>query len=307
MEKNRNLIIGIICVMISETLFGMSFIFVKGATENVDAFTLLGWRFTVAIIIMGILILTGVIKVNFKGKDIKKLLAGNLIYPGLYFFGEAFGVAKTTASESGCIIASIPIFTLILSTIVLKKKPRPNQTFGIIFTVLGVVICTVVKGFDVNFSPTGYAFLFMSVLSYSYYAIYVERTPEFTGFERTFVGILVGFILFNAIAIIEHLYWGDFGDFISLPFKDMDFLTSMLFLSIGCSIIAFMTGNIALEKLGAIKSGSFIGWSTLVSIATGVLVRNESFVLMQGVGTVLIIGGVYIANREFKDRGKRNA
>ena len=43
-----------------------------------------------------------------------------------------------------------------------------------------------------------------------------------------------------------------------------------------------------------IKTDEFV--STVVSIVAGVLVLHESFTLMQIIGTVIILAGVYLAN-----------
>ena len=49
-------------------------------------------------------------------------------------------------------------------------------------------------------------------------------------------------------------------------------------------------------KLGPGRTGSFSGVTTLVSVISGVFLLGEDFSLLQGVGTLLVLLGVYGAN-----------
>mgnify|MGYP007069202773 CR=1 FL=1 len=45
-EIQKRTLIGCACAVSCETLFGLSYLFTKKITSDVDAVTLLGWRFT---------------------------------------------------------------------------------------------------------------------------------------------------------------------------------------------------------------------------------------------------------------------
>lgn len=100
----------------------MSYIFTKQATQHSSTLSLLGWRFLVAFVVMSILAVTGVLKIRLKGKNLKPLLLVALFSPVIYFIGEIFGIKSTTASESGVFLACIPVASLIVSTLILKKN-----------------------------------------------------------------------------------------------------------------------------------------------------------------------------------------
>lgn len=60
---------GCVCAVSCEILFGLSYLFTKKIiTSDVDAVTLLGWRFLLAFIMMNILLITGYININIKRK-----------------------------------------------------------------------------------------------------------------------------------------------------------------------------------------------------------------------------------------------
>ena len=66
--------------------------------------------------------------------------------------------------------------------------------------------------------------------------------------------------------------------------------------ALGCSVLAFFLSNTAITKIGVNRTASFIGVSTVVSIAAGALVLGERFTAGQLAGAVDILAGVYIAN-----------
>ncbi len=132
MQRSKNLTIGCLCALGCELLFGFSYLFTKNATASASAFALMGWRFLIAIIVMGICAATRLMKIELKGKSLKPLLIVALLSPVIYFIGETFGISMTTASESGAFLACIPVASVVASTLILRKKPTKQQTIGIL-------------------------------------------------------------------------------------------------------------------------------------------------------------------------------
>ena len=137
--KNKTLI-GCLCALGCEVLFGLSYVFTKQATESAGAFELLGWRFLTAFLVMTVLVITGIVKINLKGKKIKSLLLVALFSPVIYFIGETVGIANTSASESGVFLACIPVVSIVASSLILKKKPTKWQSVCIAVTLIGVLV-----------------------------------------------------------------------------------------------------------------------------------------------------------------------
>ena len=113
-QKSRR-IKGILMQIIAEAMFGFSFMFTKEATTSASPLEILSWRFVLAALVFFILIKLGVFKVSFRGKALKSALLLGFLHPILYFLCENQGIAMTSASESGTIIATIPIFTLLVT------------------------------------------------------------------------------------------------------------------------------------------------------------------------------------------------
>lgn len=296
MDQSRR-IKGIILQIIAEVMFGLSFMFTKEATNSTTPLQLLSWRFMLAAALFLILIRIGFFKVSFRGKNLKAALLLGLLHPIIYFLCENKGIELTTASESGTIIATVPIFTLLVSVFFLHIRPNRNQTAGIFITLAGVLILVLSQGSRPTFNLTGYILLFGCVIAYSLFAALSYKTEEFTSVEKACIMILSGAVFFTVTAIISELISGDLHTFASLPFANRPFLYAILYLGIGSSIIAFTCNNYGIEVLGTTSSASFAAISTLISVLSGVVFLHEPFTLLQGAATLLIITGVFIANK----------
>ena len=292
----KALLSGCLCACACEILHGMSYAFTKQSTGEAGVFFVLGWRFLLAAAVMTVCVALGLVKVNYRGKPLRPLLSVIFLCPCIYFLGETLGISRTTSTECGIFVASIPVISLIASTLLLKKRPTWLQVAGITITLIGMLTCVAAAGMTSSFSPSGYLFLSLAVISYSLYFVYVDKASVYTGAELTYAMQIAGAALFTVLALIEAACKGNVGELALLPFRDKPFLISVLYLGIGCSVFAFWLSNLAVAKLGVNRAASFIGVATLVSVITGTLMLRESFTLPQIVGAALIILGVYMAN-----------
>ena len=300
--------IGVLCAIGSAVFYGFSFLFSKQWAEQVSGFTLLAWRFFFAFAAMTVLALLRLLPIHlcglFKGgkneksggKNLWLLLLLAIFHPILYFLGEFFGIARTTASESGTIISIIPITTLLLSTWLLKERPSKLQSAGIGLSVVGVIGICLLQGFSANFQVMGYALLLGAVLAYSLFSVISRKLTNITSAEKTYAMSAVGTLVFAGCAAAEHLRAGTFAAFVALPFTDLNFLLSELYLGVGCSVAGFIMSNFAISSIGPGRAASFVGLTTIISVLAGVLLLGEPFSLLQGVATLLVLAGVYLAN-----------
>ena len=138
-KSNNSILIGCLCAIGCETIFGLSYVFTQQATNVATTFQFLGWRFLIAAIFMSVCILLGLIKVSFKGKNMHPLFLVAVCNPAIYYIGETIGISHTTAAESGVILASIPVASLVASTLILREKPFKTQIIGIVIDRKSVV------------------------------------------------------------------------------------------------------------------------------------------------------------------------
>ena len=299
-STKNHILIGCLCALGCEPIFGLSYVFTKQATNVASAFAFLGWRFLIAAVFMSLCVAVGLIRVNFQGRKLRPLFIVALCNPAIYYIGETVGIGNTTASESGVILACIPVASLAASTLILREKPKKTQVIGIVITLIGVVITVFAAGVQSSLSVVGYLFLFIGVISYALYAVFVDKAGGFTGAEITYVMMIAGAILFGTIAVIEGFCTGTMSELVTLPLRETGFLVAILYSGICSSILGFILSNTAIALIGVNRAASFIGISTVVAIIAGILLLGESFSLFQLAGAAVIIAGVYIANTKLQ-------
>ena len=107
---------------------------------------------------------------------------------------------------------------------------------------------------------------------------------------------VVGSVVFTAGAVIEHASAGTLAEYVTLPFHDTQFLIAVLYLALGCQVAAFIMHTYGIAQIGANRSSSFAGITTLTSVLSGVLILGDAFSLLQGIATALILIGTTMAN-----------
>ncbi|MGI6172949.1 MAG: DMT family transporter [Christensenellales bacterium] len=294
--ESRTFLVGALCAIGCEILYGLSFLFTKRVTESVRVFPLLGWRFFIAFFALHLCVALRIVRIDLKGKSLKPLFLVALFCPCLYFIGETMGISLTTASESGVFLASIPIASLTASAWFLGKKPTIRQVVGICVTLAGVLATVFATSASASLSGAGYAFLTAAVITYALYSVFVEKAAGFSSAEITYIMLLAGAVFFGAAAVLEGLARGDLADTALLPFRDGGFLAAVLYHGIGCSVLAFFLSNESISRIGVNGTAAFIGVSTVVSILSGVVFLRESFTAKQWAATAVILAGVYIAS-----------
>lgn len=293
---NSRTAIGIAAAVVTEVLYGLSFVFTKGAVDLVTPAALLAWRFVVALAVLGVLIAARVVRLTLTRRSVRPLLLLALFQPLLYYAAETLGVQRTTASESGIIVAIIPVGVLLASWLILGRRPSRAQVLGILVTFGGVVATVVAGGVRAGFDPLGYLLLLGAVASYSLYAVFAERDTATSGLDKTFAMVAVGALAFGAVAAGEAAAGGRLAELVTLPVSHPELLTSIGYLAVGSSVGAFFCQAVAIANLGSNRYSTFIGLSTLAALIAAGVVLGERLAPLQLVGGAVIMLGVYLAN-----------
>lgn len=276
------------------SIFGFSFLFSKIAMNVAEPFVLLAVRFTVAVAFMSLLRIFKLVQCDLHGKDIRPLILLGLIEPVAYFLCESYGIKLTSSSFAGIIIALIPIAGIALGRIILNEHPGLYRVCYSLLSVLGVMVLTL--GNDVGgFQWLGFILLLGAVFTGAMFSIQSRRVADrFTAFERTYVMFCVGMVFFDVLALIR--VGGDMQLWIT-PLTDLSFWISIIYLACISSVGAFMLLNKALDVLDVTHALAFSNLSTVISVLAGIVLLHEHFTLIQAVGIVMVIFGVYKVNK----------
>ena len=278
--------------LISNLIFGLSFMASRIALEHTSSAIMLSLRFAASVLIMLLLALTGIIKMDFRGKNVKNLLLLGLFQPIIYFIGEANGIRLTNSSFAGIMISLIPVVTAIGSGIFLHEKPPKSAYLWILCSIAGVAVISLSQAGDGVVQPAGILLLVLAVVAGAGFTLCSRSmADEFTAFERTFVMMVMGFVFFSIAAAVQE--GGAFVPLMKEAVSDKYVMLPILYLSLLSSVVAFGMLNYSVTYLDAAKVTVFSNIIPVVSLMAGVLVLGEPFSAVYLLGVVLILLGVY--------------
>lgn len=293
-HSSRSVRLHMLMAFTGNAIFGFSFLFSRLALNVAEPSVLLAVRFLVAFLLMTVLQLTGVVRCDLKGKDIRPLLLLGLYQPVVYFICESYGIKLTSSSFAGILIALIPIAGVLFGSIFLKERPTLPQIGFSILSVAGVIVMTVGDGIG-GFQWKGLLFLLGAVVSGACFSVQSRKVADrFTAFERTYVMFGLGTVTFIVMAVIQG---GARADLWLAPLTSGSFWASILYLSCVSSVGAFLLLNKALDVLDITRSLVFANVTTVISVLAGVILLHEHFSAVQAVGIIMVIIGVYGVNR----------
>lgn len=286
-----------LCAVLNAGIIGFSFLFTKIALEHADPLDTMTYRFAVSVIVIAFPVMFGWIRLNYRGKALYKIVLLAIMYPLLFFTLQTFGLRYATSVEGGIINATTPVLTALLAYLILKESTTVFQKIGILMSMIGVVFILIMKGSSfVGFNMTGIILLFLSCLAFAGYSVLAKALLKtFTPMEISCLLLVIGCISFSAFSIIRHVSNGTMHVFLA-PLSHSSFLLSILYLGFLSTLITALTANYALSKLDASKLCVFSNLSTIVSIAAGAFILNESIEISHIVGSAFVIIGVIGTN-----------
>ena len=275
--------------------WGLSYLGITVTLESLEPMQLLAIRWTVSALIFVILAACRVIRIQYKGKDIKLVLLVGILQPCTYAIFETVGVKLTTTSESSIFIATIPLMVLIIGSLILHRKNSKRTIFAIIMAFAGVVVCVV---FSPNFSlggkGPGYLTLLGAVLIGAFYTYSSSKAAEqFDAIEVTFsISVMAG-IFFNCVSFAMGYGFSGY----KACFSDMKLLAGVLFLGTCCSCLCYLIFNFILGKLPTAVGTNLVSNSTTaVGVISGCAFAGDPFGWYTVVGVALTIAGVCICS-----------
>lgn len=286
---------GMLAAAAAYTIFGLSYLFSKMALNVAEPMILLCVRFSVTFLVLNILALTGVMKLQVKGKNLLGPILVGILQPVLYFVFENYGLKYTTTSFTGVISAISPVFTAILGAIILREKPNWRQWVCIGISIVGVLMISLGSNNGVN-TPLGCICLLIAYFSGSFYSILIRKlSRKFTPFALTYIMFTVGFVFFTALAFIQ--YREQTISMLTSALSHKDFVLSCLYLGAAASVGAYMLANYSLAKLPVTRSTIFGSFSTVVSVLSGIIIMGDPFTPVSIVAFLLIMVGVWGVNQ----------
>lgn len=283
-------------------IIGLSFMFVKVALTVANPIDTLAHRFSIAFISIVVFMSFTKNRVKICKQDIMRILPLAILYPLAFFTFQVLGLVKISSSEAGIIQATIPVFTLILASVLLKEKSSHLQLLFIGLSVAGVIFMLYMSNGGASAGNIiGSGLILLSALAVSFYNVFARKlTRQYSLITLTYMMTFCGFVIFNGVAIGNHVVNQTLPQFFK-PFIHGDFVIAIFYLGILSSLVTSYLSNYALSILEVSKMSVFSNLATFITILAGVIFLKEAFHLYHLIGGVSIVVGVigtnYFGNR----------
>lgn len=272
-------------------IWGSSFILIKKGLIGLSPIQLGSLR----IIISGfILFIVGFNSLkNLSKSSIKWIALSGFL--GTFFPAFLFAYAETEIDSAIASIlnAIVPINTIVFGFLIFKINSNKKQVFGILIGFIGVTLL-ILNGANIN-PNQNYWYTLLVIIATVMYAFniniikkYLQNIPPLT--------IAVGNFIVLIIPAFLVLIYSDF--FSAQVLQGPNFSISIFYVFL-LSLFGTALAKVLFNNLVQISTPIFASSVTyimpIVALFWGLL-DNEAFSFWQGIATLIILGGVYLAN-----------
>lgn len=297
MEPRRTA--GHLAALITILIWGTTFLSTKVLLAVLQPVEILFFRF-----LLGLLALLLACPRRLKGTTRRQELTfagAGLCGVCLYYLLENVALTYTLASNVGVILSVAPFFTALLSH---RSADRagllgPGFVAGFGVAMAGIVLLSVSDS-AVRINPAGdllallaafvwacYSLLSRKIGSYGYPVLLTTRRVFCYGLLFLLPALPLSGFRWDLERLAEPVYG-----------------LNLLFLGLGASALCFVTWNVAVERLGAVRTSLYIYLVPVITVAASALILGEPVTGRTVAGTALTLAGLLLSEHRAGRKGE---
>ena len=294
---------------VTVVVWGSTFVFTKllllSGLSSAHIFTL---RFAVAYVLLLAFSLTRKSHrwLSLSWRDELLMLALGVTGGSLYFIAENEALRYTTTTNVSLIVCSCPLVAAILISLFYRSQRLGSlQMAGSLLAALGVAVVVLNGRFVLHLSPAGDALALVANVCWAVYSLLMipaqQPRPSAYGstrqqhYDAVFITRKVFF--YGLLTMIPYYIIAD--DPLSLrPLLDVHVLANLLFLGCIASMACFLAWTWVMDKLGTLTVTNYVYVNPVSTIFFAWWVLSEPITPFFLIGTVLILAGMYLADRK---------
>ena len=292
-EQKQSNTLSILSVLGALILWGSSFVAIKFAYTTYPPLTLAAVRFVVATLILGALTLLPQNRVKLEKKDIFTVVICGLTGIMLYAVLQNIAMQWTSASSATLIIASYPIITLLMESLIYKHKLSALKVVAILIAIAGVVILSYEKPESrVQGELLGILLLVAAGVFWAVYNFMMKRVVnQYPPITLLFYITLFGTIFLLPLALLERGQWQQ---------PTLVSFGNMMFLGVFCSVVAYLLYNRGLKTMAPSTITSMLNLMPIIGVFFSRALLGEQVTLRKIIGGAIVIFGVMLSVRKSK-------
>jgi drug/metabolite transporter (DMT)-like permease len=211
-----------------------------------------------------------------------------------YFIFENTALQITQATDVSLLVSTSPIQTAFALRLFYRSARLGKQLIlGSVVAMLGVALVIFNGSFVLDLHPLGYLLSFLAATAWAFYGVAMRQLSArysslFLSRKVFFYGILTALPFVYADGTVFH--------FASLGTPVV--IGNLLFLGVVASLLCYLMWNSAIGKLGVVRVTNFVYFIPIVTLLFSAWILHERITGMALFGAILIIFGVYWAERK---------
>jgi len=287
---NSNKLLGSILLSVAACIWGGTFVAVKVVVGQIHPLQLVWLRYVVAIVfLIGFSLVTHE-KWHFEMKDLKWFALIGLTGYTISLVAQETGTWFSSAQTGAVVTSSTPTFMVIFAWLILKEKLNRIKIISVIMATLGVIMIVGVH-LTGKHVMTGVLFLILAALTWSLMSVLIRKVPNYSALQITIISTVIAMICLTPFVLT------DMTALTKVNYTDPKVMICLFYVGALSTAAAFVMWNKGLTMVSPSISGLFFLLQPIVGTILGWLLLGEGLTWGFAVGSVLILGSVWVSIR----------
>jgi drug/metabolite transporter (DMT)-like permease len=202
------------------------------------------------------------------------------------------GLRYTSVSHAAVIVGMGPIYTLILAVLFRLERATWHKVVGMAIALVGIAVLASENGISAR-SPSllGDAITMSGSIGFATYAVLGKRVAgRYDALTMVAFNHFAGAIIILPVALRQARQLGPFSRWRAIPWPAW---AAVVFMAVFSSALAYLLYFWLLRYLEASQLSAFTYLLPVLAVILGILLLGERGSLMQIIGGILALGGVY--------------
>lgn len=212
---------------------------------------------------------------------------GMVLYQGLSYTAAHY----TTATNMGIVNAFIPVFTIFVSTLILKDIPNRFAIVGSIISFLGLLYILGKGNFTTLLNMGGHSgdlLMVVAVFFYAFYGVFLKKW-------QLKIPLLISLYVQIGFALLYHI---PFLMYFGLDAINARNAPSLLYAGIFPSLLAPLLWMLAVQHIGPNRTSIFMNLMPVFTAIIASLWLAEQWTLFHTIGGMMILVGIVMAQKK---------
>jgi drug/metabolite transporter (DMT)-like permease len=275
---------------IAAILFGASVVAVRIAVREIPPLTLALLRFGQGAVVLLIgLALFRRDRLRIDLRDLPYLGLLGAIFFAIFPTTFNMGMRFEAASRGALLLATMPLWTLIIARFSTGERLKARQTLGVLVSIAGVGIVMAQRTGSAEGSLEGDSLLIATALCGAIYNVLAKRMlAKYGGLTVSFYAMLIGALLLTPALAVEHSP--------SPSAVSAETMWMVLFLGVLGGALAFSLWTSALRRLTPTRVAVYINLNPMSAALVAALLLHERLTFVFTIGFFAVAAGVMIVN-----------